>query len=126
MPEIKRPLSPHLSVYGWQVSNTLSILHRMTGIALSAGALAFLSWVVAAALGEAAYSCVLAILRGPVGLLILFGFSASFFFHLGNGIRHLCWDAGYGFEKHVARASGWFTLVAAVMVTAAFWLGVSR
>jgi succinate dehydrogenase / fumarate reductase cytochrome b subunit len=125
MQENKRPLSPHLSVYSWQVSNTLSILHRMTGVALSMGTLALLAWVVAIARGEAAYNTVMAVLSGPVGMLLLFGFSASFFFHLGNGIRHLFWDAGYGFEKNRARLTGWITLAGAVIVTLAFWAGMS-
>ncbi|HJP03689.1 MAG: succinate dehydrogenase, cytochrome b556 subunit [Chromatiales bacterium] len=123
MPETKRPLSPHLGIYSWAVSNTLSILHRMTGVALSVGTLALLSWIVAAAAGETAYNSVLYVLSGPLGLLILLGFSASLFYHLGNGIRHLCWDAGLGFAKNFARLSGLFTLLAAIIATALYWLG---
>jgi succinate dehydrogenase / fumarate reductase cytochrome b subunit len=67
----------------------------------------------------------LGLLGGPLGLLLLFGFSLSFFYHLGNGIRHLFWDAGYGFDKHVARMSGWFTVIASVVFTAAFWMGIA-
>jgi succinate dehydrogenase / fumarate reductase cytochrome b subunit len=124
MPEKNRPLSPHVSVYKWQISNTLSILHRMTGVALSVGAIALLAWIISASLGPEAYSSVQGLLSGPLGLLLLFGFSASFFYHLGNGIRHLVWDAGYGFDKDVARLSGWVTLVVAVIFTALFWIGV--
>jgi succinate dehydrogenase / fumarate reductase cytochrome b subunit len=124
MPVKNRPLSPHLSVYKWEISNTLSILHRMTGVALSAGALALLAWIISASLGQEAYASVEGLLSGPLGLLLLFGFSASFFYHLGNGIRHLAWDAGYGLDKDVARLSGWVTLVIAVIVTALFWIGV--
>lgn len=125
MQEDKRPLSPHVSIYSWQVSNTLSILHRVTGVAMSLGALALLAWVIAIAQGEAAYNSVTEILGGPLGMLLLFGFSASFFFHLGNGIRHLFWDAGYGFDKNVARLTGWVTLIVAVLLTVLFWVGVS-
>jgi succinate dehydrogenase / fumarate reductase cytochrome b subunit len=124
MPEIKRPLSPHLGIYEWRVSNSLSIFHRMTGVALSVGVLALLAWLISAALGEETYNFVLELLRGPLGMLVLFAFSASFFYHLGNGIRHLVWDAGYGFDKEVARLSGWFVLGAAVGCTVLFWLGV--
>ncbi|MDP6436893.1 MAG: succinate dehydrogenase, cytochrome b556 subunit [Gammaproteobacteria bacterium] len=123
MPEIKRPLSPHLAVYSWQTSNTLSILHRMTGVALSFAALGLISWIVAVAAGEAAYNRVLSVLSSPLGYLVLFGFSASLFYHLGNGIRHLSWDAGLGFEKNFARLSGWFTLLIAVIATVLYWLG---
>jgi succinate dehydrogenase / fumarate reductase cytochrome b subunit len=124
MSQVNRPLSPHLGVYKWQVSNTLSILHRLTGVALSIGALALLAWIVGAAMGPHAYEAVRSSLAGPLGMFILFGFSASFFYHLANGIRHLFWDAGYGFDKEFARLSGWATFVAAVAVTALFWLMV--
>ena len=125
MAEIDRPLSPHLSVYKWQVANTLSILHRATGVFLSFGALALAAWIISAAAGPSAYEGVRQILAGPLGLLLLFGFSAAFFYHLGNGIRHLFWDAGYGFDKQVARLSGWVTFMASVVFTLAFWLGIS-
>jgi len=124
MSQVNRPLSPHLGIYKWQVSNTLSILHRLTGVVLSLGALAFLAWIIGAALGADAYASVQSVLSGPAGLFILFGFSASFFYHLANGVRHLFWDAGYGFDRDVARISGWVTLVVAAVVTALFWFGV--
>jgi succinate dehydrogenase / fumarate reductase cytochrome b subunit len=125
MSEMNRPLSPHLGVYKWQVSNTLSILHRLTGVVLSVGALALLAWIISAALGREAYESVRALLAGPLGLLLLFGMSASFFYHLANGIRHLFWDAGYGFDQQVARYTGWATFVAAVLFTLLFWWGVN-
>ena len=125
MSETNRPLSPHLGVYSWQVSNTLSILHRLTGVILSVSTLALLAWIIGAALGREAYESVRALLAGPLGLLLLFGMSGSFFFHLGNGIRHLFWDAGYGFDRDFARLSGWATLIAAVLVTALFWVAVT-
>ena len=103
---------------------TLSILHRMTGVALSLSALALVAWVVAAASGEEAYATVAAVLGGWFGTLLVLGFSASFFVHLANGIRHLFWDSGYGFEKATAHKSGVFTLVVAGALTALFWLGV--
>jgi len=96
----------------------------MTGVALSVGVLALLAWLISAALGEETYNCVLELLSGPLGMLVLLAFSASFFYHLGNGIRHLVWDAGYGFDKEVARLSGWFVLGAAIACTVLFWLGV--
>lgn len=122
MSETNRPLSPHLGIYKWQVSNTLSILHRLTGVSLSCGALALLAWIVGAASGPQAHAAVTELLAGPIGLLLLFGFSASFFYHLGNGIRHLFWDAGWGFDKEIARRTGWVTAIAAVILTALYWL----
>ena len=124
MPEINRPLSPHVGIYKWQVSNTLSILHRATGVFLSLGSLALVAWIVATALGQSSYDAVLSILSSPLGLLVLFGQSFALFYHLANGIRHLVWDAGYGFDKHVAQKSGWVALIAALLVTVVFWLGV--
>jgi succinate dehydrogenase / fumarate reductase cytochrome b subunit len=125
MPEKKRPLSPHVGIYKWQVSNTLSILHRATGVALFVGALVLVAWIVSLALGQASYDRVLNVLRGPLGLLLLFGLSAAFFYHMGNGIRHLAWDAGYGFEKRLAQKTGWFTVLASIAFTILFWLGVN-
>ena len=124
MPEINRPLSPHVGIYKWQVSNTLSILHRATGIFLSLGSLALVAWVVATALGQSSYDAVLSILSSPLGLLVLFGQSFAFFYHLANGIRHLVWDAGYGFDKQVAQKSGWVAFIVSLLVTIVFWLGV--
>jgi len=124
MPEINRPLSPHVGIYKWQVSNTLSILHRATGIFLSLGSLALVAWVVATALGQSSYDAVLSILSSPLGLLVLFGQSFAFFYHLANGIRHLVWDAGYGFDKRVAQKSGWVAFIVSLLVTIVFWLGV--
>ena len=124
MPEINRPLSPHVGIYKWQVSNTLSILHRATGIFLSLGSLALVAWVVATALGQSSYDAVLSILSSPLGLLVLFGQSFAFFYHLANGIRHLVWDSGYGFDKKVAQKSGWVAFIVSLLVTIVFWLGV--
>ena len=97
-----RPLSPHLGIYRWEISNSLSILHRMTGVMLSVGALALTGWLVSVVAGREVYAHWQGWLSGSFGLLLLFGFSASFFFHLANGVRHLFWDAGYGFDKNFA------------------------
>jgi succinate dehydrogenase / fumarate reductase cytochrome b subunit len=124
MPEMNRPLSPHVGIYKWQISNTLSILNRATGVFLTLGSLALVAWIVATALGQSSYDTVLSILSSPLGLLVLFGQSFAFFYHLANGIRHLVWDAGYGFDKQVAQKSGWVAFIASLLVTIAFWLGV--
>lgn len=116
-----RPLSPHLGIYRWQVSNTLSILHRMTGVGLAAGLLCLVAWLVALASGAGAHAGVSALLGSPPGLLLLAAFSLAFFFHLCNGIRHLFWDAGRGFERDTARRSGQVTLAIALLLTAALW-----
>src|SRR5690606_1427727 len=94
----RRPLSPHLQIYRPQITSTLSILHRLTGIALGGGTLLLTWWLVAAAAGPEAFATAQGFICSIVGRLLLFGWSFALFYHLCNGIRHLVWDAGYGFE----------------------------
>jgi succinate dehydrogenase / fumarate reductase cytochrome b subunit len=116
-----RPLSPHLGIYRWEISNSLSILHRMTGVMLSVGSLLLVGWLVAVVAGADAYASLNAWLSGFAGRLALFGWTFCFFYHLGNGIRHLFWDVGRGFEKGRARTTGWMVVVFAALMTTAFW-----
>jgi succinate dehydrogenase / fumarate reductase cytochrome b subunit len=116
-----RPLSPHLQIYRPQLTSVLSIVHRMTGVALSAGMLLLVVWLVSAASGEASYQQVHGIASGWLGQLVLVGVSFAFFFHLANGIRHLAWDAGWGFEISQAYTSGWMVIVFCLAATAGFW-----
>jgi succinate dehydrogenase / fumarate reductase cytochrome b subunit len=117
-----RPLSPGLQIYRPQLTSVLSFSHRLTGIALSVGTLLLVAWLVAAAAGPHAYSAVQGFMRSWLGLVLLFGWTFSFFFHLCNGIRHLAWDAGYGFELQTIYASGWTVVVASTLLTVAAWL----
>ena len=119
-----RPLSPHISIYRWPITMVLSILHRATGIAMSAGLIVFAAWLLNAAEGPVAYQYFRALMSGIVGQALLIGWTFAFFLHLGNGVRHLFWDTGRGFEKHQANASAWFVLVFAAVLTAAFWMAV--
>ena len=116
-----RPLSPHLQVYRPQMTSILSITHRATGVALSVGTLLLVWWLVAAATGESAYAQASAFMGSWLGKLLLLGWTASLFYHLGNGIRHLFWDAGYGFEIGTAEKSGWFVLAFTVAATILSW-----
>ena len=118
-----RPLSPFFN-YRWQYTNTLSILHRVTGVALSVGLLLLIYWLVAAASGVEAYTQAQRWFAHPLLKLMLAGFSFSFFYHLLNGVRHLVWDAGYGFEKKTARLTGWLAFISALLLTLLFWLVV--
>ena len=118
----ERPLSPHLSVYRWPITMTLSILHRMTGVALSVGLIALVVWLESIAYGAGSYETVAGWLTTPVGKLLLLGWSFCFFFHLANGVRHLFWDVGLGFELRQANASAWFVLLATIAMTAVYWL----
>jgi succinate dehydrogenase / fumarate reductase cytochrome b subunit len=92
-----RPLSPHLQVYKPQITSTLSILHRLTGVGLGLGMLLLAWWLIAAAVGAEAFETAQGIFGSLIGRLILLGFTLAFFYHFANGIRHLVWDAVYGF-----------------------------
>ncbi len=112
-----RPLSPHLQIYRWQWTMALSILHRMTGVALAAGMLLLLCWLAAAAAGPTQYAAIQAFLGHWIGRALMLGFVFSLFYHLLNGIRHLFWDAGKGFAIPIARASGILVALGAVVLT---------
>ena len=118
----QRPLSPFLSVYRWQYTMALSILHRVTGCALSVGLLLFVYWLVAAATGRRAYRVAVEFLGHPVVCVLLIGFSFAFFYHLLNGARHLTWDTGHGLERKVARVSGWIAFLGAIAATVLYWV----
>jgi succinate dehydrogenase / fumarate reductase cytochrome b subunit len=98
-------MSPHLQVWRWHITMATSIAHRATGVALYVGALIAAAWAISLAGGPDAYATFKAVMGSPIGLLVMFGLSVSFFYHLANGIRHLVWDAGYGFDLNWARPS---------------------
>ncbi len=118
---VRRPLSPHLQVYAPQITSILSIMNRVTGIALSVGTLLLVWWLVAAASGPGAFDTVQGFVASPVGLFVLFGWTASLFFHFFNGIRHLAWDAGFGFDLPQTYASGWAVVIATAVSTVLVW-----
>ena len=120
----ERPLSPHLQVYKWQITMTMSILHRVTGMVLVVGAFALAWWLLAVAAGGEHYANAAACLASPFGQFALFGFSLALVYHLLNGIRHLLWDAGIGFEIPEFYRSGWTVAVLTVVLTAALWFFV--
>ena len=122
MSNTERPLSPHLSVYRWPITMTLSILHRATGVAMAVGLVVLAMWLVSAASGAVDYDQFVTLMSTLVGRVLLIGWSFAFFFHLANGIRHLVWDTGRGFEKRQANASAWFVLVTAIVATALLWV----
>lgn len=117
-----RPLSPHVQIYRPQLTSVLSFTHRLTGVALSAGSLLIVAWLVAGAAGTIAYQAVLGFMRSWIGLVLLFGWTFSIFFHLCNGLRHLFWDAVQGFELQTIYASGWAVFATSVILTAGLWI----
>jgi len=118
----QRPLSPHLQIYKPQITSMLSILHRATGIALSIGSVILVLWVVALTLGENTYLMYSNLINNWFGKLIIFGFTFALFYHLSNGIRHLFWDLGYGFELDVVFKSGVVVIFSALVLTSLVWI----
>ncbi len=118
----QRPLSPHLQVYRPQLTSVLSILHRITGVALAVGTLLLVWWLVAAAAGPAPFAAAQGFIGSTIGLILMVGWSFALFYHLCNGIRHLFWDAGLGFELTTVYRSGWAVVGAAAALTAIAWI----
>ncbi len=117
-----RPLSPHLTIYRPQLTSVLSIMHRMTGVALSFGTFLLVWWIVGLARGPASFATVQHFLASIIGRLMLFGWSWALFYHLTNGLRHLAWDAGWGFELKDVYRSGWFVFATSVALTLIAWI----
>lgn len=116
-----RPLSPHLQVYSWLITNTLSILHRLTGVALCGGLVYVSAWLIIAGYYPEYYGQFTKFAGSIIGLVILAGWSVAFNYHFCNGIRHLFWDMGKGFELKNVTTTGRLVLVLTVLLTAAEW-----
>jgi succinate dehydrogenase / fumarate reductase cytochrome b subunit len=118
----KRPRAPSIQIYRPQLTSVLSIVNRITGVISSIAAVGLVVLLLAAAAGPKAYGAVQGVLASPIGQIALFGTTLSFFLHLCGGIRHLAWDAGYGFELRAIYASGWAVVTASVLLTLATWI----
>jgi succinate dehydrogenase / fumarate reductase, cytochrome b subunit len=121
---MERPLSPFMFPvwYRFQITSLMSILHRLTGIALTIGSILLAWWLVAVATGGEIFAATHVFLSSPVGVLLLLLWSLAFFYHLCNGIRHLVWDTGYGFDIRNAFYSGCAVLAVTVALTVLAWL----
>lgn len=117
----ERPLSPHLQVYKPQITSVMSIIHRATGVVLALGGLVLAAWLVAAAGSPQGYATFAGCMGSPLGKLALFVFSACLVYHFLNGLRHLAWDTGRGFDIPKVYASGYAVLVLSVVLTALLW-----
>lgn len=117
-----RPLSPHLQVYRWQWTMLYSILHRATGIALGVGTLVLVWWLMALASGPDAFADAQAVVGSFIGRLFLFGWTFALFYHFCNGIRHLVWDTGHGFDLDLAAKTGHAVPIAAGALTVLIWI----
>jgi succinate dehydrogenase / fumarate reductase cytochrome b subunit len=118
----RRPVSPHLQVYRPQITSVLSILHRLTGIGLALGTLLLVVWLGAAAAGPPAFARVQGFIGSLPGQVLLFGWVWALFYHLCNGIRHLFWDAGFGYDLDTATLSGWAVVIASSVLTLLAWV----
>jgi succinate dehydrogenase / fumarate reductase cytochrome b subunit len=122
MASSSRPISPHLSVYKPQLTSVLSITHRATGVFLCAGLIPLAYWLVGLAMGPTAYANAQEVLGSIWGRVALFLWTFAFFFHMCNGIRHLFWDAGMGFDLKMVYLSGRITVGAAAGLTLLTWI----
>ena len=122
MARVSRPLAPHVGIYRWQLTSVLSILHRVSGMVLGVGTLLLTWWLIAAVEGPEAFARMQGIMSSWLGRLVLLAFSLALFYHLCNGIRHLFWDFGYGFELRTVYRSGRTVVAATVVLTLLSWL----
>jgi len=125
-PRRPRPLSPFLfpptGTYRWQMTSSLSILHRATGMALGVGTL-LLTWWLLALLGEPSdFAAVQDFIGSPIGLVLMVGWTFALFFHLGNGIRHLVWDTGHALTLPNVYRGGWMVIIFSIVLTVATWV----
>ena len=121
---VRRPLSPHLQIYKPQITTAMSILPRITGVALAAGSLLMVCWLVSAATSPEAYYSVRDFTVSWLGRLLMFGWTVALLYHLCNGLRHLAWDAGFGFEKDTYKSTGLAVLAVTAVGTILIWLVV--
>ena len=112
-----RPLSPHLQIYKPQITSILSIFHRLTGISLSIGSFIIVAWIVSLSMGIESYSYFMSIVDNWFVQIIIVGFAFALFYHFSNGIRHLFWDAGLGFELKSVYISGSIVVLNAIILT---------
>ena len=117
-----RPLSPHLQIYRWKIPMLTSILHRVTGVGLVAGSLVIVWWLTALAMGPEQYGIFVEVIASPLGKLVMIGWTWTFWYHMLNGIRHMVFDAGYGFKLQTAIRTGALVLILSLVFTLATWL----
>ena len=119
-----RPISPHLQIYRWYLSMVMSIMNRATGIALSVGLVQLAVWLISLASGPHSFATMRSITGSWFGMLVLFLLTIAWAYHLLNGVRHLAWDAGYGFHPKEFRRTGIAVLVGTAVITVVVWIAV--
>ena len=117
-----RPLSPSVGIWRWHVTMAASIAHRATGAALYGGALIMMLFALSLASGPDGYTAFKNLLGSIPGKIVLFGLTLSAFYHMANGVRHLTWDAGAGFEPKTADMTAWVAIGFAVVMSVGVWV----
>lgn len=117
-----RPRSPDVHIYRPQLTSVLSITHRATGVLLSLGSIVLVAWLVVIASGADSYAALTGFFSSWIGIVLLIGWTYALFYHLCNGIRHLCWDLDFGFELRSIYLSGWVVVAISVMLTLVTWI----
>jgi succinate dehydrogenase / fumarate reductase cytochrome b subunit len=119
-----RPVSPHMQIYKWEVTMLVSFLHRVTGVALAAGTILLVGWLWSAAYSPACFDGIHKFLISDLGQGLLLAWTASFYFHFCNGIRHLFWDVGLGFDIATSKHTAWLVWFASAFFTVCTWAAV--
>ncbi len=117
-----RPLSPHLQHYKLPLTAYLSVAHRATGIVNSLAIVLLVLLIASAAGTPESHGFMSGIATSWFGKLVLFGFTITLYYHMANGIRHLFWDVGRGFDVEVAKKSGKVCMAAAGVLSVITWL----
>ena len=120
--ENNNPLSPHLQIYKWQISSLLSITHRIVGVINFFAIILICVWAIFITFGQNNYSAVNVFLNTGFGKFIVISLCWTFSFHILNELRHLFWDAGYGFELKVAKITGIIVFVGSFILTILFYI----
>ena len=120
--ENNNPLSPHLQIYKWQISSLLSISHRIIGVINFFAITLICLWAILIVFGQSNYSNINVILNSSFGKFLVISLCWTFSFHIVNELRHLIWDAGYGFELKVSKITGILALIGSFVLTVIFYV----
>ena len=121
-----RPLSPHLQIYSPLINMVMSILHRITGAALYFGTIIMVAWLLSVATGRGNYELFTGLLKSPIGLAVMAGYTWALIHHALGGIRHLIWDTGRGFSLGVVNAMSWLTILGSLAITGGIWFFILK
>ena len=122
MQDNKNPLSPHLQIYKWQISSLLSITHRIVGVVSFFAIILICFWSLSLLLGAESYEIMYTFFNSFFGKFISISLCWTFSFHILNEVRHLIWDAGYGFDLKVAKITGVIALIGSFVLTILLYL----